>query len=728
MPPFFSHIDVMISGSYLYLAILAMALIALTIFVYRHTNPIVANWIRYLLMALRGFALFLLALVLFELTLQWQRIEKRPPTVAVLLDHSASMGQHDHELPRSQVVYDLLHARLPQHLNHDFQVRYYLFDNQTAEVLASRMDSLNYRGDATDITQALESVKSALMEQNLAAMVLLSDGNYTHGGDPARYAAEMGVPVHSIGIGSPQRMPDVGIVSVEANPFAFTGESTPIQVTLRNNGFKQQSTRLTLRDGAGEKQSLSWHLRTNPADTTMTLLYKPGREGRQKLTLELSSPESEENTGNNHYTFYVDVLKSKLRIYLLAGTASADVAFLRRHLTTSERFEIRVLTESGNGQFYEMNRAQAVMDSLDHGDLFVLYEMPTPQTSQRLLTELLKTLQQRPRPILFIAGEAVDWSRTAALNPHLPIRSDVLTMSSMEIVPLLTPQGQLHPLMQIPSRDITAWSLLPPVSTRYRVRSWWPDAEVLAQARIASSAAAGPSQDTWPFIVVRSSSNKSAAILGSDLWRWHLMMAGIGNSDEVYHNFLQNLVRWLQIERNTDLIRLQTDQASYHYGDQVHITAQVVDAQFKAIDDAEVQVFIKEDSSENAVFLAPAGKGSYTGVFRPETAGDFQMRAVVRRGEQTIGEANHLFSVGSYSQELSETILQEPLLRQVAHLSGGRYARPDSAGVLLASITGRTLERILTRDAELWHRSFMMIMILALLSLEWFIRRRKGML
>ena len=728
MLPLFKQIHLLITGSYLYLSLVAVVLIVWTVIVYRHTNPIVARWMRHLLILLRGCALLLLILVLFELTAQWQQAEERPPLLAVLIDHSASMVCSDGDQPRSQSVREVLQRELPRHLHRDFRVQYFLFDNQTVDVPASRLDSLHYAGDATDITQALESVKSLLLEQNLSSILLLSDGNYTHGGDPARYAAEMGIPVNTVGIGSPLRMPDLGIVSVESNPFAFTGESTPIQVTLRNNGYKDLSVRLTLQDGQGEAQSVPWLIRRNPADTVLTLRYKPLQEGRQKLTLSLSAAEEEKNRGNNRYTFYIDVLKSRLRICLLAGIASADIAFLRRHLTVSERFEIRVVIESGNGSFYHADQARAVIDSLDHADLLVLYELPTPQTSPRLLGELQKSLQRRPRPILWIAGQALDWTKNAALDLYLPMRSDALTMGGTEIVPVLTPLGQVHPLMQIPSRDITAWSLLPPVFTRYRLRTWWPDAEILVQARIASGAAAASAADTWPLILVRSSTNKSAAILGTELWRWHLMMAGIGNSDEVYHNFLQNLVRWLQIERNTDLIRVQTDQSNYHYGDQVRISAQVVDAQFKPVEDAEVQLFIRDDAAENSFFLQPGGKGSYTGLYRPERAGDYQLQAVVRRGEQVIGEAQHLFSVGSYSQELSETILQEALLQQVAQLSGGQYARPDSVAALLRTISGERQERILTREMEVWHRMPLLVLILLLLSLEWFIRRRKGML
>jgi len=344
---------------------------------------------------------------------------------------------------------------------------------------------------------------------------------------------------------------------------------------------------------------------------------------------------------------------------------------------------------------------------------------------------LQAALEKRPRPLLFISGRDTDWNRLKPLEPFLPIRASVVSMGEMEVTPVLTAAGQQHPVMQIPVAGTAAWNLLPPVYTRERLLGWWPDAEILAHARPAGPAAPGGDAEIWPLILVRNAGAKSAAVMGYELWRWHLMMSGIGNTDETYHHFFQNLVRWLQIEQSSDLIRVRTDQSTYHFGDEVHFIAQIVDARFQPVDDAEVELMIttsENGGAENTLYLTLTGKGSYSGAFRPEKAGDYRVEARVRRGQTLLGEATHLFSVGSYNEELSDVALKENLLRRLAQLSGGSYAPPDSAAALIAAIRGKKLHRTLTKDVELWNRGALLAAILTLLALEWFLRRRKGML
>ncbi len=748
---FLDSFRAMIAGSSHWLALAILAAMALTFFVYRRTNPVVAAPVRYALTTLRSAALLLLILALYELTLQFRQKQTTPPLLAIAIDQSASMQQKDGGSSRAEAMQLLIRTGIAKELDQELAIKYYGFDAHVAELGRANEDSLSFAGDATDITSALEAIKSRLLEQNLAAILLLSDGNYTQGGDPGRYAAEIGVPVYTIGFGSVQSQADIGITTVEANPFAFIGEATPIRVTLRSSGQERENVRLSLQDATGEAAASALQLQRGPVDSAVVLMYTPERAGRQKLGVTVAASSGDANHANNRYTLYLDVLKSRTMIYIIAGSVSPDLNFLRSHLRTNDRFDLRLLAELGGDSNQLLDRGRALQDSIDQGDLFVIYNFPGRRSSPQTLALLLAALEKRPRPVLFISGRDTDWSRLKPLEPFLPIRAEVLSSGEIEATPVLTPAGQQHPVMQIPGSGSAAWSLLPPVYTSHRLRAWWPDTEILAHARpTGSMAPAGAKGDNWPFILVRSAGAKSAAIMGYDLWRWHLMMAGIGNEEQAYHHFFQNLVRWLQIEQNSDLVRVRSDQSTYHFGDEVHLTTQIVDAQFQPVDDAEVRLIIsKGEPGKNLVtapadnaapgreiaasrgtelYLTPGGKGSYSGAFRPEAAGDYQVTAEVLRSGKKAGEASHLFSVGSYNQELSDVALKENILRRLAAQSGGGYAGADSATALIRSIHGTSLHRTLSREVELWHRSALLIAILLLLSLEWYLRRSKGML
>ena len=79
-------------GSELLFFLLLLALIGLSYFVYRRTNPPVANWLKSLLTTVRVLVLFFILFILFAPILKLTLQKKEQPIVAVLLDTSASMA------------------------------------------------------------------------------------------------------------------------------------------------------------------------------------------------------------------------------------------------------------------------------------------------------------------------------------------------------------------------------------------------------------------------------------------------------------------------------------------------------------------------------------------------------------------------------------------------------------------------------------------------------------
>ena len=76
--------------------------------------------------------------------------------------------------------------------------------------------------------------------------------------------------------------------------------------------------------------------------------------------------------------------------------------------------------------------------------------------------------------------------------------------------------------------------------------------------------------------------------------------------------------------------------------------------------------------------------------------------------------------------ELIDPGLNEPVLRRIAEASGGRYVPADEVETVVALLSdamppqGREMR-------DLWHNAWSFLGILALLSIEWMLRRRWGL-
>ena len=77
--------------------------------------------------------------------------------------------------------------------------------------------------------------------------------------------------------------------------------------------------------------------------------------------------------------------------------------------------------------------------------------------------------------------------------------------------------------------------------------------------------------------------------------------------------------------------------------------------------------------------------------------------------------------------ELSNTELKQTFLKSLAEASGGSYIPPDSLEILAKKLQPQPIQKDLIRQFAVWNNSHILIIIILLLSAEWFIRKKKGM-
>jgi hypothetical protein len=89
------------------------------------------------------------------------------------------------------------------------------------------------------------------------------------------------------------------------------------------------------------------------------------------------------------------------------------------------------------------------------------------------------------------------------------------------------------------------------------------------------------------------------------------------------------------------------------------------------------------------------------------------------------------FAVGSLTLEFRATRANAALMRQLAQRSGGTAFAPANADdlpiQLAQSETFAPVALQNERDRELWHVSWFLAAIIALLAAEWTLRKRRGM-
>lgn len=705
-----------------YIVLAAGLAFAFSIFIYRFSLPPLSRGLKSVLILLRSSALFLVFLMIGEPLLSLVTRSEEAPMVAVLVDNSRSLTVKDKTGDRKAALLETLRSTAFDRLNSLGTVLYGTFDTKLKFVGMFSADSLSLAGDGTDLGAALEGLKDTAAKANLQCIIIVTDGNSTVGSSPQYEAEDLGVPIFAIGIGDTSEQQDVLVRKVVTNNITYVGTRVPVDVTVKSSGYGGEKIEVMLRDSARIVDRRTLSLGGGTREYMVPLAFVPAKEGLQKLTAEVSQLQKEISLQNNRYSFYTKVLKSKMRVCLVAGGPGPDIAFVRRALESDRNTELRTFVERGDGQFYEGELTSGLLDEME---AVVLLGFPAKTSSGAALSAIIGAVGGG-KGVLFMLSRTTDLARARSLEPLLPMSLPAAGGGELQVfvdVPVVQRNNPIVKLTNPPD----VWSRLPPVFTsegRFRAK---PESEILAQLRIQTITT------NDPLLLSRSvNRRRSVALLAYGIWQWKMYSNGVPGSENLLEQFFGNTIRWLTTREDDRPVRVQPVKETFAGQDPVEFTAQVYDGTFKPVDDAEVTVEVKQGETSDQLNLVPIGNGRFEGTFGLLPEGDYTYTARVLAGGQRLAEEQGSFSVGAMHVEFLETRMNEMLLKRLADQTGGRYYEGKDISRLpqgVASLPGfRPREVVRSSEIELWNRAWMLAAIIFLFTAEWFLRKRNGML
>jgi len=344
-------IEFSFSASPLYAALIAALASGLSYSFYRFTLPPVSRSLRIILSILRGAALTLVLLLLLEPVLRTSLVIHHPPVVAILADRSASMTITDRTGNRTEQIGELLASVVPGAIPAGVETETYAFGTSLRGPLQHPLDSLG--DELTDIAGALLALKRERERFNIRAIIMLSDGMYTKGENPVYAAAGLGIPVFAIGVGDTSQQKDVLISRVTANDVVYAGTTAPVDVVIKSVGYGGEKAEVTLIDGTKTLDRAVVELPAGTAEVSTRLSYTPEAVGSHRFAVHVSPLPGELTAANNRRLFSVKVLRSTMRVLILAAGPSTDLSVIRGTLAEDPNISVRARTQKLGGGYYE---------------------------------------------------------------------------------------------------------------------------------------------------------------------------------------------------------------------------------------------------------------------------------------------------------------------------------------------------------------------------------------
>jgi len=720
-----ASILITLGGNLIVFIVLALVTVGAAIAFYRFTLPPLPAHLRIILASLRALSLVLLLLILFEPIFRLVHRTEQLPTIAVLIDNSRSMTISDSLGERNDRVKKVVEGNYLGLGSSDINVKYYYFAADLKPAAHRVSDSLSFDGDATDIANTLSELKEQLQRENIQAAVIISDGNYTTGKNPLYEAEGCGIPFFSIGVGDTTEQKDVLISKVATNDLAHVETRVPVDVTIKASGYNGENVEVSITEGTVVLDHAVLPLLGGIREYPFRFYIEPKEEGMKKITVRVSHLPGEVTEKNNSRSFFVRVLRSKLRLLLVAGAPNADVSAVRQSLLEDRNFTVNARIQKSASEFYD---GAITRDILDSADCIVMVNFPTITTSSTVVTQLQETIERLKKPILFINGKNTDYEKLRAFAVVLPFTWISVNVGELLVSSSVVDRQKMHPLVTLENEIAPdAWQQLPPIYKCQTIFRAKPETDVLAAIKLQTTVLNEPL-----VLVCNMNSQKSFAVTGQGVWRWRLLAQSGSQTKNFLSLLLSNTIRWLTTQDEGKNVQIVPIKESFTTAEAVEFIGQVYDEQLKPVENADCTVEIKRGSESFTIVLNPIGNGRYEGSLNGIGEGEYSYTAAAAFSGKSFRTDKGKFSVGQTNVEFLETRMNKPLLEQLAYRTGGKYYDLTMAGQVGNDFANGlklvSKEIVYTSEIELWNWKYLGTVVIILLGMEWFLRKRNGML
>jgi hypothetical protein len=653
---------------------------------------------RYGLFAVRAIVVTFIALLLVSPLVKSVSYNPQKPLVLVLQDNSQSINLFKSPSVQNDPdkVVDAL-SGLKSELGDTYDVQEFNFDKDLANGL-----SKNFNGKQTNLSNTLHQLNDRFVNQNIGALVIATDGLYNQGSDPQYEAKNFKNSIYTIALGDTISKRDLLIGNINYNKTAFLGNDFEVEILAEAYQSKGENIRLNITEDGKQVNSQSIPVTSNSFQKQVTVKINADKKGLRKFNISITPVKNEISTQNNSETIYVDVLDAKQKVLLLYEAPHPDISVIRQAIENNRNYEVKV----------SLVADIATVKPADY-NLVIFYQLSAASNSA------IQNIIKSKVPLWYVVGAQTD------LNNF---------NSNQKVVRISSGRLEMQEVFAQPATDFTAFTLsdssrkkiinFPPLLAPYGSYGSPPAGGVLLKQRI------GAVETTYPLLSFGDDGGKRIGILnGEGLWRWQLAEYQAYGNHHAVEELLSQGVQYLTANANRQRFIVYTAKHVFDEGENVLINAELYNDALELVNTPDVRIELKSDAGKNYSFLFSRNDKSYQLDAGTLPVGEYTYTATTKNGAKQFTATGQL-TVKPLSLESRQSGANHQLLNTIAKQSGGQMLQPSQINQLANLI--RKNENIKTVVYEDKHYNdiidvkWVFVVILILLSLEWFIRKREG--
>ncbi len=607
---------------------------------------------------------------------------------------------------------------------------------------------------ASQLGAALADSARRARGRRLDAVILASDGGWNRGEDPVEVAKSLGAPVIALGVGSPQAK-DLEIPFIFSEDVVFKNDRFVLDVRIRQRGFSGRSVPLVIRrtNEAGAEEVLKEEQLALGDDREFvhSVELVPDKEGVFTFSAELTPQPEEANTVNNRKSrANIQVVDKKLRVLSIDDAPRWDFRFLRGIFEADrQRVQPTFILRQGDRNLDSrgvkfLRSMPAEAKAYKEIDCIVLGDIGPDFFTSEDLKRIESWVRVDGGGLIVVAGRRampVQWGGTV-LDQLLPVEPEVQPAQTVAeelsrtikdadgVRPVVTNEGGRWAALRFaadPGENAQKWAESEPLRWIHPVKRAKSGAAVLLAHPSKRSG-----DDPMPILAVQRYGRGQVAWIGSDeCWRWRYK-PGVAQHRRLWGQLTSSL-GMAHLLGNASRVQIETDRGEYAVGDRAQLIARVLDSDFNPLTADSVTVAVERDLAKEQVVLAARREqpGVFAGEWVPGATGRHRVVLTVDEAGGSVGEttAERVVSVVEPQLELDDGGMREDLLAQIAKAGDGAFI-PLSRSVEVAEIIkARQRAGVQKREeVTLWNAPGVLCLLVLLLGVEWWYRKRWDML
>jgi len=688
-----------------YLIFCLLAGVAAAVILYRKDSTFADQppRLRLSMALLRGIVVTILASLLLAPLLKLLQNRTEEPVIIIAQDQSTSVRSAMTKADSTAYMQSL--EKLSERLAGKYQVHKIGFGEEVVPV-----ENWVLNDQASDLGEFMTYLNEQYKGQNVGAIILATDGAVNRGRNPLYLPAGQKAPLSVIALGDTIRKTDLLVREVFHNSIAYMGDKFSVQTDISAVRLNGASSALEIKHIQDNQQILleriPLQITSDDWFDTKQITIEAKQGGVQHYRVQLTQVKNEVTYVNNVRDFFVEVIDGRLKVLLLANSPHPDLAVWKSSLLEQRNYEV------------DVRMAEDFATSQLQGyDLVILHQLPS---SKYLIHNILDEINKLQIPKIFVAGYQTDLY--AFNNAQSLLSIDNGGNRTPNDVTMIYNPGftSFNTSEELRSKLETFSPLISPYGD-YTPKA---SAQVFAYQRI------GKVDTQFPLILMEEANDiRTVVIAGEGIWKWQLYDQLQNGSKEITHELLTQLCQYASTKSDKRKFRVTTPKKLYTELEDISFQAELYNDNYELINTPEVFLKIRNKDRQEFDYTFNIAGEAYALQVGKFPEGSYSYTATTE-----INGIRHThdgkFVVQPVQLESMALTADHGLLRQLAAQHGGQFVYADQMDQLADQILENdAIKPILyssTQTRPLIHLKWLCLLLLAGLSVEWFLRRYYG--